>query len=85
MTKSLQLNYGPELIDSGLVHIDISISLVTRKKIANDIKLVKKFVLEYIYSCITKFGLVFWCSNFNQTVYSIYNSACHLITLNTFK
>ena len=79
------LNHGPELIDSSLVCIGISISLATRKKIANDIKLVEKFILEYIHSCIAKFGLVHWCPDFNQTAYSVYNSACCLITLNTFK
>jgi len=86
MNKLIEaLNHGPELINSSLVCIGTSISLATRKKITNDIKLVEKFVLEYIHSCIAKFGLVCWCPNFNQTAYSVYNSACCLIALNTFK
>lgn len=72
-------------IDLSLVCIGISISLATRKKIANNIKLVEEFVLEYIHLCIAKFGLLCWCPDFNQTAYSVYNSACCLITLNIFK
>ena len=67
MNKLIEtLNHGPELINSSLVCIGTSVSLATRKKIANNIKLVEKFVFEYIHSCIAKFGLVCWCPDFNQ-------------------
>ena len=70
MNKLIEtLNHGPELINSSFVCISTSILLATRKKIANNIKLVKEFILEYIHLCIAKFGLVCWCSDFNQTAY----------------
>src|SRR6266545_7199970 len=36
-------------------------------------------------SRLATFGLTSWCPDLRQTPYSLYNSACHIIALDTFK
>jgi len=73
-----------QLIKSNLVEIGSLISPATQKRIALAVKNVEEFILRFVQTFISKFGLISWCPDFNQSPYSLYNSACHLIALNTF-
>jgi hypothetical protein len=42
-------------------------------------------MLEYIQSCLSKFGLPRWCPDLRQTPYALYNAACRVVALDTFK
>ncbi|HEV7735749.1 MAG TPA: hypothetical protein VGO47_00010, partial [Chlamydiales bacterium] len=57
----------------------------TSKQIATQIRAVEEHILEYMQSCLAKFGLIRWCPDLQQTAYSLYNSACRIIALDTFK
>ena len=74
---------GKQLIESDLVEIDSLISPVTQKQIALAVKNVEEFILYFVQTFISRFGLIRWCPDFNQSPYSLHNSACHLIALNT--
>jgi len=76
---------SPQCIDISLVQIGFSISLTTSKQLLAKIKMIKEFILEYVQTFLAKFGLVRFCLDYNQSAYSTYNSAYHLIALETFK
>jgi len=71
-------------IESDLVEIDSLISSATQKQIALAVKNVEEFILCFVQTFILRFRLIHWCPDFNQSPYSLYNSICCLIALNTF-
>ncbi|KAJ3569004.1 hypothetical protein NP233_g5339 [Leucocoprinus birnbaumii] len=75
---------GEQLIESNLVEIGSLISPATQKQIASAVKNVEEFILRFVQTFISRFGLIRWCPDFDQSPYSLYNSACRLIALNTF-
>ncbi|RXW12932.1 hypothetical protein EST38_g12922 [Candolleomyces aberdarensis] len=46
---------------------------------------VEEGIITYMKVCIAQFGLSLWCPDLRQTPYSLYNSACHIIAIDTFK
>jgi hypothetical protein len=73
------------LIAPSLIQIGFAISPVTHKRIAWNIKNVEESILHITQHFISKFSLAHWCPDLNQSPYSIYNNACCLIALETFK
>jgi hypothetical protein len=76
---------GPPLIKLSLVQIGSSVSLTDRGRIAAQVRQVEEHILEYAQSCLARFGLVSWCPDLRQTPYALYNAACRIIALDTFK
>lgn len=54
-------------------------------QVASQLRGIEEHILEYIQACLAKFGLVVWCPDLNQTPYALYNSACRIIALDTFR
>jgi hypothetical protein len=46
---------------------------------------IEEHIIKYIQACILKFGLFVWCPDLRQTPYRLYNAACCIIVLDTFK
>jgi len=49
---------GKQLIESNLVEIGSLISLATQKRIASAVKNVEEFILQFVQTFISKFGLI---------------------------
>lgn len=75
---------GRELIPRHLIQIGTAMSAV-RGRIANQARLVEEHMLGYIQACLAKFGLPFWCPDLRQSAYSLYNAACRIVALDTFR
>ncbi len=75
-----QFNNGPSL-----VQITFSIPSNSRSKLAASIKRMEEHILEYMQTCLSKFGLWCWCPDLRQSPYSLYNAACWIFALDTFK
>lgn len=75
---------GPELIPLHLVRVGTAMS-AAQGHIANQARLVEEHMLRYIQACLSRFGLDRWCPDLRQSAYSVYNSACRIIALDTFK
>jgi len=73
-----------ELIPRHLVQVGTSMSAASGR-IAAQARLVEEHMLSYIQACLSKFGLQRWCPDFRQSAYSLYNAACRIIALDTFK
>jgi hypothetical protein len=57
----------------------------SRGTVPRQILMVEEHILEYIQACLAKFGLICWCPDLRQSPYSLYNCACRIIALDTFK
>jgi hypothetical protein len=75
---------GRSLIQPSLVQVG-SISITNCSQVAMQLRRIEEHIIEYIQACISKFGLIFWCPDLRQTRYALYNAACHIIALDTFK
>ena len=75
---------GPELIPRYLILVGTAMS-AAKGRIAGQARLVEEHMLGYIQACLSRFGLQRWCPDLSQSAYSLYNSACHIIALDTFK
>lgn len=80
-----QFNNGPSLVLPSLVQITVSIPSNSRSKLAASIKRMEEHILEYMQTCLSKFGLWCWCPDLRQSPYSLYNAACRIVALDTFK
>lgn len=76
---------GPELIPRHLVQIGTAMSAVQGSRIAVQAQLVEQHMLTYIQGCLSRFGLDRWCPDLRESAYSLYNSACRIVALDTFK
>jgi hypothetical protein len=76
---------GPMRIAPTLVQIGSSVSITDHGQIAAQILLVEEHMLEYMQACLARFGLTSWCPDLRQTPYALYNAACRVIALDTFK
>ena len=54
-------------------------------KIGSQLALIKKHIISYIQGCLAQFGMTSWGPDLHKTAYSLYNSACQIIALDTFK
>lgn len=80
-----QIANGQSLMLPSLVQIAVGISPNNRSKLAASTKRMEEHILEYIQTCLSKFGLWCWCPDLRQSPYSLYNAACRLVALDTFK
>lgn len=46
--------------------------------------MVEDSILKFVQVLMSNFGITRWCPDFDQTPYSMYNSACRIIALQTF-
>ena len=76
---------GQLLISPSLVHVRTSISITDRSHIAIQLQQIEEHIIDYIQSSLARFGFVVWCPNLCQTPYALYNTACRIVALNTFK
>lgn len=74
-----------ELISPMLVKIGTSASITKCGKLATQVRLVKEHMLQYIQSYLARFGLLRWCPDLRQSPYSLFNSACRIVAIDTFK
>jgi len=68
--------------------IPISLVKVTSTKIGrigNQLGLIEEHIISYIQGCLARFGMTSWGPDLRQTAYSLYNAACRIIALDTFK
>ena len=75
---------GPPLVPLSLVKVGLSVSLASGR-IAAQAQMIEEHILEYMQACIARFGLTRWAPDLRQTPYSLYNAACRIIALDTFK
>lgn len=75
---------GPELIPRHLILVGTAMS-AAKGRIASQARLVEEHMLGYIQACLSRFGLQRWCPDLRQSAYSLYNSGCRIIALDTFK
>ena len=76
---------GNPLISPSLVCIRTSISITDRSHIASQLRQIEEHIIDYIQSSLARFGFVMWCPDLRQTPYALYNAACRIIALDTFK
>ncbi|KAH9475967.1 hypothetical protein JR316_0011532 [Psilocybe cubensis] len=75
---------APRLVPTHLVQIGLAMS-ASKGRTARQARLVEEHMLSYMQACLSRVGLVRWCPDLRQTPYSLYNSACRIIALNTFR
>ena len=75
---------GSELIPRHLIQIGTLMSSANGRQ-AGQARNVEQHMLSYIQACLARFGLVCWCPDLRQSAYSLYNSACRIIAMDTFK
>lgn len=75
---------GPQLIPLHLVQIGTLISSGTGK-VAKQARLVEENMLLYIQIRLSRLGLERWWPDLRQTPYSLYNCACRIIAIDTFR
>jgi len=81
---SFRESRASHLISPTLVKIGTAASVTKTGKIANQIRNVEEHMINYIHSYLARFGLVRWCPDLRQSAYSLYNSACRIVALDTF-
>ena len=75
---------GPELVPRHLILVGTAMSS-SKGRFAGQARLVEEHILGYIQLCLSRFGLQRWCPDLCQSAYSLYNSACRIIAIDTFK
>jgi hypothetical protein len=68
--------------------VPISLVKVTSTKLGRigaQLGLIEEHIISYIQGCLARFGMTSWCPDLRETAYSLYNSACRIIALDTFK
>ena len=60
-------------------------SIKNRSPIAVQLLVIEEHIIEYIKVQLAKFGLKSWCPDLRQTPYSVYNAACRIVAIDTFK
>ena len=82
-TSLMEARDGRPLISPTLVRVRTSIT--DGSYIASQLRQIEEHILDYIQSSLARFGLVIWCPDLRQTPYALYNAACRVIALDTFK
>jgi len=73
------------MIDKGLVRISRNYRSQNIGGRKNATEFLEEDVLEYMQTYCAKYGLYVWSPNLSESPYSIYNSACRLVAITTFK
>ncbi|PPQ80386.1 hypothetical protein CVT24_000611 [Panaeolus cyanescens] len=68
-----------------LVQIRQTLAVGNRSNILRFLSTISDPILKYIQTCLAKFGVICWCPNLRQSANSLYNSACRIIAIDTFK
>jgi hypothetical protein len=76
---------GQPLISPSLVRVRASISITNRSHVAIQLRQIEEHIIDYIQSSLARFGFVVWCPDLRQTPYALYNAACRIVALDTFK
>jgi hypothetical protein len=76
---------GKPLVAPSLVCVGQSVSITDRGQVAVQLRQIEEHIIEYIQACISKFSLLTWCPDLRQTPYTLYNAACRIIALDTFR
>ena len=76
---------GQPLVSPDIVEVCTSVSISDRSHIAGQLLAIEEHIIEYIKVQLAKFGFETWCPDLCQTPYFIYNAACQIIAINTFK
>jgi len=63
----------------------VNITSTKLGKIGSQLGLIEEHIISYIQGCLARFGMTSWGPDLRQTAYSLYNSACRIIALDTFK
>ena len=74
-----------ELVSPTLIKIGTAASIQKQGKLATQVRLVEEHMLQYIHSYLARFGLIRWCPDLRQSAYSLYNAACRIVAVDTFK
>ena len=73
------------LVSPSLVRVRTLVSITDRGRIASQLRQIEEHLIDYIRSLLARFGFVSWCPDLRQTPYALYNAACRIIALDTFK
>jgi hypothetical protein len=84
-TSLIEARGGQPLIAPSLVRVRTSISITDRSQIASQLRQIEEHIINYIQSSLARFGFVVWCPDLRQTPYALYNAACRIVALDTFK
>ncbi|KZT20049.1 hypothetical protein NEOLEDRAFT_1040197, partial [Neolentinus lepideus HHB14362 ss-1] len=76
---------GLLLVDASIVTVLSKFRFVGLGVADHPAVVVEDEMLRFIQTLIARFGFLCWCPNLRDTPYSLYNSACHIIAINTFK
>lgn len=79
----MEARAGGSLVVPDLVCVGVS--MIDRGVIASQLRRVEEHIIDYIRACISRFGLYKWGPDLRQTPYALYNAACRIIALDTFK
>ena len=63
----------------------VKVTSTKRGRIGNQLGLIEEHIILYIQGCLARFGMTSWGPDLRQTAYSLYNAACRIIALDTFK
>lgn len=77
--------HGSPVFPPSLVQVGRVLAVGDRGHISRFLQTVSDHILEYIQMCLAKFGLLQWCPDLRQSPDSLYNQACRIIALDTFK
>jgi hypothetical protein len=77
--------HGPQIIPPSLVKIGTHLITGVGSKTAAQYRRIEEHILSYIQGYLARFGMKIWCPDLRQSPYSLYNSACRIIALDTFK
>ena len=81
----MEAQNGRPLVSPSLVRVRTLLSITDRGRIASQLRQIEEHIIDYIQSSLARFGLVVWCPDLRQTPYTLYNAACRIIALDTFK
>lgn len=79
----LDARSGGSLITPDCVRVGVSIT--ARGKIASQLRGIEEHIIEHTQACLSRFGLISWAPDLRLTPSALYNSACRIIALDTFK
>lgn len=79
----LEARAGKSLVAPSRVRVGVPIT--DRGQVAIQLRRVEEHIIEYIQACLSRFGLYAWGPDLRLTPYALYNAACRIIALDTFK
>lgn len=77
--------HSRQLVPPTLIKIGTAAALKQGGKLAGQIHFVERHMLEYMHTYLARFGLLRWCPDLRQSPYALYNAACRIVAVDTFK